>query len=167
MNGARNPERGLTLTEVTVVMVLATLVMTGLVAFYLNSQATWMDGSAQAMTQREATLVLESIRHRAHGSAVVTVAQTPDADHCQLNLTPFGAPPESTYSYWWAADSSLHEGYRNVGEDRGAMTVSPVIRFRVGAVDAQMVFVRQLLLRTSQGELVSMGTSARLMNGKP
>lgn len=167
MSRSRHPERGLTLTEVTVVVVLATLVMTGLVGFYLNSQATWMDGSAQAMTQREATLVLEAIRHRARSSGVVTVALTPDADHCQLNLTPYGAPPESTYSYWWAADSSLHEGYRNVGEDRGAMTVSPVLAFRVGAVDSQLVFVRLLRLRTSQGQVVSVSTTARLVNGKP
>ena len=38
-------QRGLTLTEVTVVTVLASIVMLGIVSFYVNSQGTWMDAS--------------------------------------------------------------------------------------------------------------------------
>ena len=54
-------ERGLTLTELTIVGVLACLVMLGLVGFYMSSQGVWMDASAQAITQREATSVIDEI----------------------------------------------------------------------------------------------------------
>ena len=54
-------ERGLTLTELVVVGVLATLVMLALTGFYFNSQRTWLEGSSQALTQREATLALEHL----------------------------------------------------------------------------------------------------------
>ena len=54
--------RGLTLTEVAVVMILGTMIMAGLVGFYLSSQGLWLDASTQAITQREATLVAAAMR---------------------------------------------------------------------------------------------------------
>ena len=46
-------ERGMTLTEVAVVMILGTMIMAGMVGFYLSSQGLWLDASTQAITQRD------------------------------------------------------------------------------------------------------------------
>src|SRR5262249_34679905 len=71
LNASRN-ERGLTLTELAVVMILGTMIMAGLVGFYLSSQGLWLDASTQAITQREASLVATAVRDslRKSGKAV-------------------------------------------------------------------------------------------------
>lgn len=158
----RHRERGLTLTEITIVFVLAAVLMTGLVAFYLNSQAVWLDGSSQAITQREATLVLDAIRARARGAAKVQVGGAND----QLDLLNRFQPPESTYSFW-LADSALHEGYKLLGQDLSPMTQSKVTAFVVAAQDSELAMVRDLSLMSAQGRVVRVRTSVRLVNGRP
>ena len=159
-------ERGLTLTEVTVVMVIATMVMAGLVGFYLSSQAAWLDSSAQAIAQREASLVLSSISDRARGAKQAFVLNIPaDSLRGKLQLMFAGMPPESTnYYYWWnAADSSIHEGYDPVNADRGPMVQSKVMAFSVSA-DTSFLSIRQLRLRTLNGHSVRMTTTVAMQN---
>ena len=103
-------ERGLTLTEVTVVMVLGTMIMAGLVAFYLSSQGLWIEASTQAITQREASLLTAAMRDsiRQSGSAVAT--PSPDALHQQLSLFRPGASTPYYYFWWEPTDSLIHAG---------------------------------------------------------
>jgi prepilin-type N-terminal cleavage/methylation domain-containing protein len=159
-------ERGLTLTEVTVVMVLAAIVMTGLVGFYLNSQATWLDGSLQAISQREANLVLDTIRRRAQTAYGATSDSVDSAQHCWLAIQQNSAdPPELAYYYWWSpSDSLIHEGYRLHGDDRGPMIQSKVDRFVVSTT-GELVRVVALQVRTPQGHHITLATNVRLMNG--
>ena len=161
----RNPERGLTLTEITVVFVLAAIVMTGLLVFYLNSQAIWVDGSTQVITQREATLVLNAITARARRSKGVQVSPNPDWQHVQIDISMPGAPPESTYSYWWAADSLIHEGYLMAVPpvDRGAMLTSHVLCFAASKSDS-LLSLDSLRVRSTNGVSVTMSTMVALQN---
>src|SRR5258706_10201953 len=82
-------ERGLTLTELTVVGVIATLVMVGLTVFYYNSQSAWIDGSTQALAQRDATMLVDALSRRVHEADSAGVAQTgpfTDLQHHRLLL---------------------------------------------------------------------------------
>ena len=159
-------QRGLTLTELTVVFVLATILMSGLVAFYLNSQGTWLEGSSQSVSQREVTLVLASISTRARAAKSVTVSGSP---HAFIQIDPAGlttsAPVESTYFYWWsAADSLIHEGYRiPVVVDRGPMLQSKVELFQASST-LSLLNIQNLQVHTAEGERISMGTQAAILN---
>jgi type II secretory pathway pseudopilin PulG len=159
----RHPERGLTLTEITVVFVLAGLVMTGVVAFYLNAQTVWVDGSAQAITQREASLVLDAIATRARSAK--SAAWGGDARHARIYLSfPDKPDADSVYGYWWnASDSLIHEGYPNIPLDRGPMLTSQVDCFSATCSDS-LVTIDTLRVRSSHGTLVTMATSVALVN---
>ena len=161
----RHPERGVTLTEVTVVFILAAIVMTGLLVFYLNSQSVWMDGSTQVITQREATLVLNAITARARRSNGSHVTFTPDVQHVQIDLDMPGAPQESTYSYWWGADSLIHEGYLNTVPpvDRGPMLMSNVDCFAATGSDT-LLTIDSLRVRSGNGVYVTMSTTVAMQN---
>jgi hypothetical protein len=163
-------ERGLTLTELTVVILLAAVVMTGLVVFYLNSQALWMDGSAQAITQRELTLALHSISDHARVSGSAEVSGDPFYD-LELRLdaytpVPGTEDPDSAYCFW-LADSVIHEGYR-YASDPARHDLGPVMQSRILAFaahkDANMVYVDSIRALTPQGKLVTMGSEVALMN---
>ncbi len=157
--------RGLTLTEVMVVLVLATMVMSGLVGFYLNSQSVWFSGSSKVIAQREVSLVLQGISDRARPDSLAIASSFPDADHAMLQLIPYGKlPGDSTYYYWWsAADSLIHEGYRSPAiVDRGPMLRSKVERFQVN-VSGQMVNITSLRVHTTQGDRVDLATSVALV----
>jgi hypothetical protein len=69
-------ERGFTLTELAIVGTLAVLVMLGLMGFYFNSQRMWLDGSTQAMTQRDATLLVDVISRDTHTAAQAFIKST-------------------------------------------------------------------------------------------
>jgi Tfp pilus assembly protein FimT len=162
-------ERGLTLTELTIVGVLACLVMLGIVGFYINSQAVWMDSSAQAITQREATSVIEEISSRVHGAASVDVDCSGDINHCVLQLYDSGSNP--TWAFWWDnADSLLHEGIDPTpANDRGAMESSVAEYFQVtesagSAPGSRIVDIGLLQLRSAQGSRIQMSTRAALQN---
>jgi len=155
-------EKGLTLTEVTVVAVLGLLVIFGLIGFYLQSQATWLDASSQTITQREATLMVRTIADqvRVCGSAVVT--PSPDADHSMVSLVNHGAGSAHFHFWWNSADSLVHQGTDTGAGDRGPMGSSKVERFAVTAT-GQLVTV-QVRLRSPQGQRVDAFGGAALVN---
>lgn len=156
-------ERGLTLTEVTIVAAIGLLVLLGLGGFYLNSQATWLDASSQSITQREATLIAHAVADRARGSAAAIVTPVPDADRAQVAFFRHGAPATAEWCYWWdPSDSLVHHGPDPANDDRGALGSSKVERFRVEA-DAAQVRVT-LRLRSATGQPVELGTSAYMRN---
>jgi Tfp pilus assembly protein PilW len=159
-------ERGLTLTELTIVTVLASIAMLGLVGFYLNSQATWMDASAQAITQREATTLTEAIADDIRRAGVAKVVNSPDELHSQLELYPDRISTTPLYVYWWdATDSLVHEGETR-SADKGAQGSSTVERFQCIAGDSAMVQV-SVQMRSAQGQRIQIGTSVAMMNYDP
>src|SRR5437016_14420847 len=99
--------RGITLTELTVVMLLAAMVMTGLVTFYLTSQQMWLDGAPQALTQRDATLLLERMTAETHQSAHAEVRSNPDSAHQTLILRD-ADDRERCRFLWEATDGLVH-----------------------------------------------------------
>ncbi len=164
MNG-RTGESGFTLTEMTVVIVLAAVVMTGLVVFYLNSQALWLEGSAQAVTQRELTLALHEIGQHARSAASAIPSGDAHLDR-RIDFFNVNNDPDSTFGYW-LADSTLHSGYPYASDatrhDLGPVMQSRVTVFAVGA-DSRIVSVDSLGALTPQGSALVVSTSVALMN---
>ncbi len=154
-------QSGLTLTEVTIVAVIGLLVLLGLGGFYLNSQATWLDASSQALTQREATFVTEVIGDAARRSDGAIGTPIPDADHGQLQLR-FPTGPDM-YFWWNPADSLVHSGTDMVNDDRGPMLDSRVERFRVDVPTNDYVKV-SMRLRSATGSRVEVAFGTFLRN---
>lgn len=154
-------QSGLTLTEVTIVAVIGLLVLLGLGGFYLNSQATWLDASSQALTQREATFLIEVIGDAARSSDGVIGHPIPDADHGQLQLQ-FPSGPDM-YFWWKPADSLVHSGTDMVNDDRGPMLDSKVERFRVDKLSDDYVKV-SMRLRSATGSRVEVAFGTFLRN---
>ena len=163
MTTRAHAERGLTLTEVTIVAAIGLLVLMGLGGFYLNSQATWLDASSKTITQREATLVTEAISENARLGAKATVIPLPDLDHGQIALYRLADPTPYWYYWWDAADSLIHQGPNPATDDRGAMHASKAERFRVVVNDSALVEV-ELRLRAATGQRVTVSTSAVMRN---
>lgn len=156
-------ERGMTLTEVAVVMILGTMIMAGMVGFYLSSQGLWLDSSTQAITQREASLVSAAIRDSVRKSAFAVESASPDSLHEQLAL--FRKMDDTTpyYYFWWnAGDSLLHSGTSVGNSASGPMIVSHAERFRIST---SPVAVRvDLRLRTASGDAVESSAYAVMKN---
>lgn len=149
-------ERGVTLIEVAIVGVLAAIVMLAMTGFYINSQSTWIEASSQAVTQREATTVLEAIGGRAH-EAYGADLSTPQ------RLVFFDLDGECS-RFWVGPDSLMHQGDRLVA-DRGPMAASVVTRFVLsGSNDSTMVKVLSLEMRSANGHLVRLSTNAAFYN---
>ncbi len=160
----RDPQAGLTLTELTVVIVIAGILMTGLATFYLNSQSTWLEGSTQVIAQREVSMVLATISDRARRANAVSIQPSPDAAHAQITLGMPGSNPDSTYTFWWSAtDQLIHVGIGTPKVDLGAMLSSTVESFYCSA-DSAMLRVDSLRVHTAQGDQVVMGTAVALQN---
>ncbi|MCC6348247.1 MAG: hypothetical protein IT347_01480 [Candidatus Eisenbacteria bacterium] len=161
-------ERGLTLTEVTIVAAIGVLVLLGLGGFYLNSQSTWLDASSQSITQREGTLITQAIADSVRESGGASAPAVPDAEHAQVHLFRFNQASgtlETTafWCFWWdPADSLVHQGPDPATDDRGPLSTSRVERFRVVA-DNSLVQVA-LRLRSATGEPVEVSTSAMMRN---
>jgi hypothetical protein len=156
-------ERGLTLTELTIVAAIGLLVLLGLGGFYLNSQATWLDASSQSITQREATLVSEAIADHVRGCAKAIVNNLPDAEHGQLVLYRYGDATPYWYYWWDPSDSLVHHGTDMGPGDRGALLASKVERFRVVKNDSALVEV-SLRVRAATGQRIELSTSTALRN---
>lgn len=160
------PPRGFTLVEMMVVMALAGVVTLALVGFYLNSQATWMDASSQALAQRDATNIIEVITAKAReAQQVVITASAPDTI---LTFYKYGLT--EPYSFWWSqgsgADSLIHQGPGTGQVDDGPVAPSIVERFYFEPDPTlPVVHLRMLEIRSSQGERVQMSTSFTLYNG--
>ncbi len=155
-------EKGLTLTEVTVVAVLGLLVIFGLIGFYLQSQATWLDASSQTITQREATMLARTVADSVRVSSSAVVTASPDADHSMISLV---RKPATTahYHYWWdSGDSLVHQGTDTGAGDRGPVTQSRVERFAITATGALVTV--QVRLRSPQGQRVDAFAGAALVN---
>lgn len=163
MTGPRRAERGLTLTEVAVVMILASMITAGLVSFYLSSQGLWLDGSTQAITQREASLVASAIRDSVRKSGQAQVSPSPDSLHMQLALfRSKGDPTPYYYFYWNAADSLIHAGPSVGGTSAGPIGYSRATRLTFRKSDDAVRM--DLRLVTATGNRVDMGAYAVFKN---
>ena len=151
-------ERGVTLVEVTIVMVMASLVMVGLVGFYLNSQNTWLLASSQAITQREGTMALERMTQsiRESGRAIVT----PSAGQVLLQL--MDKDNNELSRYWWSASDSLLR-WRDAGVDRGPLISSRIAMFAVSEDDS-LVSITRLDLVDPNGDIIQLSSAAALYN---
>jgi hypothetical protein len=155
-------ERGLTLTELTIVAALATLVMLGMVGFYMNSQSLWMGASSQTITQREASTLVEEIAKRVRASYRAVVS-CPDSTVCQLELYDYPDTINASHVYWWdSGDSLVHEGPDH-SHDRGPMLTSKVEAFQLERT-ADYVDIVLLQLRSAEGEQVRMSTRIAFQN---
>ncbi len=160
---ARRGERGLTLTEVTVVMILGTLITAGLVGFYLSSQGLWLDASTQAITQREASLVAAAIRDSVRRSGMAEVSLSPDSLHHQLALFKSDADPVPFYYFWWEpSDSLIHAGTSVGGPGSGPVGVSRAERFQF--IESDDAVHMDLRLRTANGGRVEMSAYSVFKN---
>jgi prepilin-type N-terminal cleavage/methylation domain-containing protein len=163
-------ERGLTLTEVVVVMVIGTLIMAGIVGFYLSSQGVWLDSSTQVITQREASLIASAFRDSVRGSGSANVSAVPDPQHCQLALYKRKGDATPSYYIWWnTADSLVYSGTTVGGNGSGPMGVSRAERLQfVNVVDPNNPKVRNvrmdLRMLTASGESVEISAFAVFRN---
>lgn len=164
--------RGLTLTEVVVVMVIGTLIMAGIVGFYLSSQGVWLDSSTQVITQREASLIASAVRDSVRKAGFAVVSADPDPLHCQLALYAREGAPAPFYYVWWnAADSLVYSGTELAGPGSGPMGTSRAARLQFAFEKLTMPSgqthknVRMdLRLLTASGEGVEMSAFAVLKN---
>jgi Tfp pilus assembly protein PilW len=162
---ARRSEAGLTLTEVTVVMIIGTMIMAGLVGFYLASQGLWLDASTQAITQREASLVASAIRDRVRSSGYAQAFSVPDSLHQQLALFNKQGDTVPSYYFWWdPSDSLIHAGPTIGGANSGPMVSSLAERFQVTTSNLKPAVRVDLRLRSATGSTVEVGTLAVFMN---
>jgi Tfp pilus assembly protein PilW len=155
-------ERGLTLIELTVVVVIATLVMVGMVGFYLTSQATWVEASGQAITQREGTSILERMTAHVRAGHHAMVSFGPSTI-----LSIYDESSVEIARYSLEADSLLHEHTPDTPGgplvDRGGLGNSTVEQFSAIASDS-VVTIPALHLRSSNGEVVEFSTAIALYN---
>jgi hypothetical protein len=156
--------RGLTLTEVAVVMILGTMIMAGLVGFYLASQGLWLDASTQAITQREATLVTAAMRDSIRKSSRAEVTPSPDPLHEQLALFRPGETVPYYYFWWSSTDSLLYSGTSIGGPGSGPMIGSHAERFQLIANNAAGGVRVDMRLRSASGDAVEAGAFAVMQN---
>lgn len=162
----RSNERGVTLSELVVVMALASLVMTGLTAFYFSSQATWVDGSTQALAQRDGTLLLHDITSSVHSASSMTTTNIPDSLHNTLTLFDAG-DFQSTQYRWNATDSLIHKWTGATPVDRGPVVSSKVRRFQVNvSSDKKFANIRMIELQTANRQRITLSAGASVFNGK-
>ena len=166
MTASRRDQRGLTLTEVAVVMILGSLITAGLVGFYLSSQGLWLDGSTQAITQREASLVASAVRDSVRRSGRAVASDSPDLQHMQLALyksaDETGDPTPYYYFYWNSGDSLIHAGPTIAGPGAGPIGSSRATRLQfVASEDGVRMDLRLL---TATGNRVDMGAFAVFKN---
>jgi Tfp pilus assembly protein PilV len=154
--------RGLTLTEVTIVMVLASLVMFGLVGFYMASQSTWLDASGQAITQREATAILDMVTRRAHESNNAIVSAS--GSGVQIDFYRVGEIVPYWTIFWDGAQKQVQEGPTGAPFP-GSTGSSAVERFEASRTDDFVDVAVEL--RSPQGQSVALSTRAVFNNRTP
>jgi len=156
-------ERGLTLVELTVVSAMAAVVLLGLTGFYLSSQFTWVDGSSKAITQREGTFLLETIRDSTH------TAFSYDVDNVAHQLSLFKHEETTAfYVFRWDADtdSMLRAGPPGA---EAVILQSRVRRFEFRPqTNPGLVELDALELVSATGETAFFSSSFALLNrGEP
>ena len=159
----RHTARGLTLIEVTIVMALSTLVVMGMISFYISSQSNWMAGSTQALAQRDATLLIETVSDRVHSACVAQVIPSDPPSPQHQGLVLYDPDGTETWRFWWnVTDSLVHQG-PGVGQDKGPVVASRVARFQLDTL-TRLVEIRLVELRAGDGQLVRMSSAAALYN---
>ena len=156
--------RGFTLAEVVTVMALAAVVTLGIVGFYLESQSTWIDASSQALAQRDATIIVESISNRAREASDAWV--TPCGSDSLNSEAHFYAPDgsEIVRFFWSPADSLVHYAERG-GPDRGPIVPTVVERFSLSYVSPLgVVLLDSLRVRDTSGQRVALSSTFGLYN---
>jgi len=135
--------------------------MLGIVFFYLSSQAAWLDGSTQAISQREASVILGALTDSLRSAASVSVFTSPDSLHQGISIKNSGGT--EFFRLWWnSGDSLVHEKVGG-GSDLGAIGRSTVEVFRFGRADS-LVELRLLQVRSPSGERVKLATTVNLYN---
>jgi Tfp pilus assembly protein PilW len=159
----RRRARGTTLVEVTIVSALAMLVVLGMIGFYASSQSSWLAGSAQALAQRDATLLVETLSDSIRHACLAEPFDSPDALHQGLILR--DAALNERWRFWWdAGDSCVHQGPgAGPDPDRGPVVASTVTRFQLDTL-TRLVVIRLVELRGGEGQLVRMSSAAALYN---
>jgi len=158
-------QRGFTLAEVMVVMVLAGIVSFGMVGFYLNSQATWIDASSQAMAQRDGTLIIETMADRCRRWARAEVQTVSGANDRLIVRDDTNAEKERFY--WDPTDSLVH--HTSNGAATGPALVDTQVERFSASVDAggRLVFIDSLRVVSATGRRVQLSTAFALYNSSP
>lgn len=157
--------RGITLIEVAIVSALAMLVVMGMIGFYVSSQSSWMAGSSQALAQRDATLLVETISEGVRRAAHAEVDRT-DPLHHTLILR--DAAQTEFLRFWWDEnDQRVHQGLRGGPEpDRGPVVNTPVTRFQLDTL-TRLVEISLIEMRAGDGQIVRIASAAALYNREP
>lgn len=157
-------QRGMTLLELIVVFVLATLVMVGLVSFYLGSQQTWMDGSDQAQLQRQATLLVGTLSDSVRASASATVSDYPDSTQQSVALFASGTVTPFTYIWRDPGDSLIYCNPSMGDKSRPPLIPSKVSKFSLRRIGTTMVELTLLELPNVSGNPVRTSSRFALYN---
>ena len=155
--------RGITLIEVAIVSALAMLVVLGMIGFYVSSQSSWLAGSTQALVQRDATLLIETLSDSIRHACLAEPFDSPDSLHCGLVLR--DAAMNEHWRFWWdETDSCVHQGPGTGPDaDRGPVVPSRLTRFQLDTL-TRLVRIRLVEMRTDDGQLVRMSSAAALYN---
>ena len=154
--------RGVTLTELVIVMSLATLVMLGLTSFYFASQTTWLDGSTQALAQQDATLITEKLATWVESSPEFLIDNS-DSLHSKIEF--HDGLIELHVFMWNQADSLLEEGVTE--SSLTPTTNSKVTRFQLSSLGDSIVTLTLLELKSDEGRLVQNSSTFACYNRKP
>lgn len=156
-------ESGVTLIELFVVMALASLVTLGLIAFYFQSQNLWMDGSTQALAQRDGTLLLQAMAPFAHAADHVDVLNPADSLHQGFVAFRNGV---ELGRFEWKADSLVHQGLGS--QDKGPVVPTRVTRLSVqvfGPSNDSLVVIPVLIMQSAQRRDIVLTSSYALHGG--
>lgn len=157
----RRDARGVTLIEVAIVGALAMLVVLGMIGFYISSQSSWMAGSTQALAQRDATLLIETLSDSIRRAVVAVPFDSPDSLHRGVVL--YDADYDEFWRFWWEeSDRCVHQG-PGVGQDRGPVVNTSVTRFQIDTL-ARLVEIRLIEMQDADGQTVRMASAAALHN---
>lgn len=162
----RHPERGVTLTELTIATVLASVIMFGLVGFYMGSQGVWMDSSGQALTQREATQIVQTLTERGRGALGWTLTDVVGTDSLQsvTFLVPRPGGFIGSERFWW--DANDHRIHHEVdgGGDLGALEASEVQKFAFRSSWDTSYVEFSIRMRSPEDHIVALNSGMSLPN---
>jgi len=160
----RLDEKGLTLTEVTLVGVIAVLVVLALTSFYFNSQRTWIESSTKAVAQREGTLIAEHLAQHVRAAGSYGVTEGPDSLHQTLTLWLAGSTEQYKQFTWYAGDGMVHELDGPLLDDRGPISSARVERFQLTPIHPGLLELTALELSSVNGERVRLSSRFALYN---
>jgi hypothetical protein len=162
----RHPERGVTLTELTIATVLASVIMFGLVGFYMGSQGVWMDSSGQALTQREATQIIETLSKRGGAALGWTLTDVVGTDSLQsvTFLVPRPGGFVGSEHFWWDANDHRIHLQTDGGPDQGALNASEVQKFAFHCDEDTSYVEFALRMQSPENHIVAITSGMALPN---